>query len=206
VLLLAQAAPPPLALARARATFLARVVRAGPTPLGTLLYAHWQQSPSTAWLTQLEADYHTVAAFLPEVKGLISASSPVEGILEALDVDPRWWLRQTVAAARSFHRDLVKWRAAGSVTPQPEPVEVKEAEAEAKSHATRLKKGIWQEYLPPRAAIPAYGPPLPTKDERAVGRDEEDEEVFLSELRPTYSPSTAIRQWLEAYVGGASKE
>ena len=124
VLRRAQAPSPPLALARARAGFLARLARVGPPELAYLLCAHYQQAPRTAWLSQLEDDFAIVATFVPEVKGMIRASSPVLSLLEALEEDPKWWYRQTVRACRVFLEDLDTWAGQGSPTPPPPVIDM----------------------------------------------------------------------------------
>ena len=82
VLHLAQAPSPPLALAKARAALLSKLTRAGPASLGYLLFAHWRWAPRTAWLSQLEGDYKVVAAFVPEIRGFLSPTAPVDAILD----------------------------------------------------------------------------------------------------------------------------
>ncbi|CAE7216454.1 unnamed protein product [Symbiodinium sp. CCMP2592] len=123
VLLTAQAAAPPLALARARAGFLAKLARTGPSTLAHLLIAHWQQAPRTAWLTQLEEDYHAVVLYLPEVKDLLQ-SEPVAAIIASLSEDPKWWFKQTIRAAKVFHEDLVLWSQGSRGGPEELPVAV----------------------------------------------------------------------------------
>ncbi|CAE7285274.1 unnamed protein product, partial [Symbiodinium sp. CCMP2456] len=117
VLHLAQAPSPPLALARARAAFLARLTGDGPTALGAWLFAHWQRAPKTSWLAQLETDYQAVITFLPEVKAFIPAKDCVQGLLETFVDNPRWWFKQVIKATKVFLHDLRKWHAAGACTP-----------------------------------------------------------------------------------------
>ena len=114
VLHLAQAPSPPLALAKARAVLLAKLVRSGPSLLGHLLYSHWHHVPRTAWLTQLEGDYKVVATFVPGIRGFLSPSDPVTAIVDSLAEDPSWWLRQVRKACKAFGADLELWHTHGS--------------------------------------------------------------------------------------------
>ena len=122
VLHLAQAPSPPLALAKARAALLFKLTRAGPPSLGYLLFAHWRWAPRTAWLSQLEGDYKVVAAFVPEIRGFLSSTAPVDAILESLSEEPSWWLRQVRKACRVFHDDIERWHLQGPAhLPTPTP-------------------------------------------------------------------------------------
>ncbi|OLQ05613.1 hypothetical protein AK812_SmicGene11185 [Symbiodinium microadriaticum] len=121
VLHLAQAPSPPLALAKARAALLFKLTRAGPPSLGYLLFAHWRWAPRTAWLSQLEGDYKVVAAFVPEIRGFLSSTAPVDAILESLSEEPSWWLRQVRKACRVFHDDIDRWHLQGSIWESTSP-------------------------------------------------------------------------------------
>ena len=127
VLFLARAPSPTLALAKARAVLLAKLVQAGPSFLGYLLVMHWQCVPRTAWLSQLEQDYKVVVAFLPQLADLVPPSAPVTAILDSLVEEPTWWLKQVRRACKVFGEDLSRWRADGSAsivaTAQPVPAE-----------------------------------------------------------------------------------
>ncbi|OLP89784.1 hypothetical protein AK812_SmicGene28712 [Symbiodinium microadriaticum] len=101
VLFLARAPSPTLALAKARAVLLAKLVQAGPSFLGYLLVMHWQCVPRTAWLSQLEQDYKVVVAFLPQLADLVPPSAPVTAILDSLVEEPTWWLKQVRCANTS---------------------------------------------------------------------------------------------------------
>ena len=105
---------PTLALAKARAVLLAKLVQAGPSLLGYLLVMQWQCVPRTAWLSQLEQDYKVVAAFVPQVADLVPSSAPVTAIMDSLAEEPTWWLKQVRKACKVFGADLSLWRAGGS--------------------------------------------------------------------------------------------
>ncbi|CAE7695610.1 unnamed protein product [Symbiodinium sp. CCMP2456] len=111
VLRAAQAASPPLALARSRAGFLLRLTLHGPEVLRTFLFDHWTVHPAGSWLRQLEDDVRIVVMHLPEVGQLLDLSSPVLSLLEAYQTTPRWWPNQVKRAERAFLRDLDKWAA-----------------------------------------------------------------------------------------------
>ncbi|CAE7236785.1 unnamed protein product [Symbiodinium sp. CCMP2592] len=85
-----QAPSPPLALARARASFLARLSAAGPTVLTYLLYAHWSCHKRSSWLHQLEQDFEAVCLYVPDVANCVPKDNVVPAILAALVEQPRW--------------------------------------------------------------------------------------------------------------------
>ena len=124
VLLQARASSPPLSLARARAGFLQRVYAHGPRDLLALLWDHWLLHPSSSWLKQIRDDVRHVSQYVPSVRDLLSGSDPVAQLLDALNTDHTWWLRQVKAAERVFFEDLEKWeneRQLGALSCAPAP-------------------------------------------------------------------------------------
>ncbi|CAE7041785.1 unnamed protein product [Symbiodinium sp. CCMP2592] len=109
VLHAAQAPSPPLALARARAGFLARLTAAGPTVLTYLLYMHWCEHRRSSWLHQLEQDFEAVSLYVPDVANCVPNDQVVPSLLTALVEQPRWWLHQTIKACKEFQRHLERW-------------------------------------------------------------------------------------------------
>ena len=110
VLLAADASPPPLALAKARASFLARLTNGGSQILRRMLYEHWCLHPSSSWLSQLELDAEAVCLYRPGALAPLRGQGVVEGLLDALNQDPKWWLGQVKQAEKAARRELEKWR------------------------------------------------------------------------------------------------
>ncbi|CAE7459879.1 unnamed protein product [Symbiodinium sp. KB8] len=122
VLRQAQATSPLLALAQARATFFIRVLRTGPAALLHMLFAHWEASPSTAWLQQFQLDIQAVAAYVPGVQVLLSANQPVLELVESLQQEPFWWPRQIRAAISAYAGELDQWaQQTPAAVPAPTP-------------------------------------------------------------------------------------
>ena len=90
VLQTARVCTPPLALAKARGSFLLRVLEQGPATLRHLLLLQWEASPTHSWLGQLHDD-------------------PVRALLEVMIDDRTWWKRQVQAAIRICLSDVDRW-------------------------------------------------------------------------------------------------
>ena len=125
---------------------LSKLVKAGPSLLGFLLYAHWRQLPRTAWLSQLEGDFKVVATFVPEIRGFLSASDPVTSILDSLTEQPDWWPKQVRKACQVFHEDIERWHAHGRTATPALPTAVDNVERPFVCHicsaAFRLRKHL----------------------------------------------------------------
>eukprot|EP00439_Symbiodinium_sp_Y106_P053791 s471_g7.t1 len=70
--------------------------------------------------------------------------------------------------------------------------QILDIEAAEKNRSLRVKKGNWQHFAacpPPAKAPVAYGPRLPTADERLSGLNEED--LTLHDLAKVFRPSVA---------------
>ena len=120
VLLHADVPSPLLALAQARAVFLHRLLRFGPAAVLHLLHAHWRAKPSSAWLSLLVRDLQAVGVYLTSARLLLQTQCPVTALVEAMQDDPGWWLRQVRAAAKAYKQDLRAW-AQGQVCGAPPP-------------------------------------------------------------------------------------
>ncbi|OLP95114.1 hypothetical protein AK812_SmicGene22806 [Symbiodinium microadriaticum] len=106
----AAACTPILALAKARASFLARLSKHGPQVLRHLLWLQWEASPEKSWLGQLVGDIQHVAQYCDGAKVLLSSSKPLHALLAAMSEEPTWWLRQIRAAIRICLEDLDNWQ------------------------------------------------------------------------------------------------
>ena len=100
---------PPLALARARAGFLRRVVVHGPRALLHLMWNHWKLHPASSWLKQVQSDIGHISQYVPSVQNVLGHGDAVASLLEACHSDPMWWTLQVRAAERAFYADLVVW-------------------------------------------------------------------------------------------------
>ena len=96
----AQASTPTLALAKARAGFLARLFRHGPATLRRLLWLQWEARPAHSWFGQLLDDLRHVVLYRPGVQVVLQAVCPVTALLESYQSDPTWWKRQIQAAIK----------------------------------------------------------------------------------------------------------
>ena len=110
VLAAAQAPPPNLALAVARAAFLSKLFRTGPKLLLTLLWDHWCLFPRTSWLAQLCEDVKGVGIYVPSVHLLLPIGAPIPRLFDAYAEDPNWWPKQVKLACQQFAKDVVSWR------------------------------------------------------------------------------------------------
>ena len=117
VLHLAQAVTPPLALARARAGLLLRIIEHGPASLRQLLFLQWEANPQRSWLGQLEHDIRHVSLYCPAARLLLDDPSPVHALVAAIQDDRTWWKRQIRAADRLCLQDLRTWSARQSEVP-----------------------------------------------------------------------------------------
>ena len=115
VLHLAQAVTPPLALARARAGLLLRIVEHGPATLRHLLFLQWEADASRSWLGMLQHDIRHVALYCPAAGLLLEEPSPVRALIAAVQADRSWWKRQICAAERLCLQDLQAWHDRQSV-------------------------------------------------------------------------------------------
>ena len=109
VLHLAQATTPPLALARARAGLLLRVLEHGPATLRQLLFLQWEADTTRSWLGSLEQDIRHVVLYRPAASLLLAEPCPVRALIAAMQDDRTWWKRQLQAADRLCLLDLRKW-------------------------------------------------------------------------------------------------
>eukprot|EP00439_Symbiodinium_sp_Y106_P077141 s375_g16.t1 len=89
---------PPLAIARARAAYLAKLLHEGPELLLTLLVDHWLLHPKTAWLGQLDSDFQLVSSYLPHMPAVLAAASGMDSVvpqlLTAVREARKWWINQ----------------------------------------------------------------------------------------------------------------
>ena len=123
VLHLAQAVTPPLALARARAGLLLRIIEHGPATLRHLLFLQWEADAPRSWLGMLQHDIQHVALYCPAAGLLLEESSPVRALIAAIQADRSWWKRQVCAAERLCLQDLQAWHDRQGVTvPTPPSV------------------------------------------------------------------------------------
>ena len=116
VLRRARACTPPLALAKARASFLAKILQTGPVTLAAQLCDHWLLHPASSWLGQLEEDFRHVSQYVPELVTLAVGTAAVPLLVAATCEDGKWWLRKIQQAERLLTKDLDRWR-----QPRPEP-------------------------------------------------------------------------------------
>ena len=129
VLAVADAAPPNLALALARATFLHKHAAQGPCPLLVLLQLEWEMAPMKSWLHQLADDVALVQDYVPAVATVLQTACPVRTLMGTFEEQPGWWLSCVRQAISCYRRDLGQWVArAGSVQcavvpPTPTPDE-----------------------------------------------------------------------------------
>ena len=122
----AGATSPLLALAKARAVFLARLLEHGPGALLHLLHVHWRRRPSNSWLQQLIQDIKAVALYVPAAGLLLQNCCPVSALVEVLQQDPGWWISKVRAAIKAYAADLHEWASrranVGSNPAMPSPV------------------------------------------------------------------------------------
>ena len=109
VLRAANAPTPPLAMALARARFLARLTWHGPAVLRCMLYQHWAVHKRSSWLAQVSGDISLVLQYLPELSPLFVGEEPVHLLLDSLWQEPEWWSRQVRKAVKVLHDDLDGW-------------------------------------------------------------------------------------------------
>ena len=94
VLRAAQAPTPPLAMALARARFLARLTRHGPACCDMCSINIGFVHKRSSWLAQVSSDIDLVLQYLPELLPLFTGDEPVRLLLDSLQQQPEWWLRQ----------------------------------------------------------------------------------------------------------------
>ena len=97
---------PPLALALARAV---QISTHGPDTLLHLLQVHWCECPKRSWLGQVLGDIHHVAQYVRAAGTLVETGAPLRFLLEAVQDEPRWWVRQVKSACRQAQRDMAAW-------------------------------------------------------------------------------------------------
>ena len=105
----AKALTPPLALAKARAAFLAKLVRDGPAILLALLCDHWLLAQATSWLGQLDDDIQYVSLYVPLLRTLLDArvkDTAVPQLIAATREAPNWWQTQIAKAEKLQHAEL----------------------------------------------------------------------------------------------------
>ena len=90
--------------------------------------------------------------------------------------------------------------------PPMEPDDIVAVEAVEKRLQKRQKAGCWQDFTAPRPAVIAYGPPLPTWEERRPAEDVPEANICLSQLVPTYVPAPTTLEWVESHIAGRSVE
>ena len=119
----AAACTPPLALAKARAGFLSRLLRFGPATLRQLLWLHWEADPGQSWFGQVLGDIKHVSMYCAGAKVLLHDPCPVTALLTAVSEDAAWWRRQVQAAVRVCLQDLRDWKPApvADTTADPAP-------------------------------------------------------------------------------------
>ena len=123
----AHAATPPLALAKARAGLLLRLLERGPATLRQLVFLQWQAAPDSSWLGQFIADIQHVGLYQQAARTLLSQSCPISSLITAVQDDRTWWKRQINAATKQCHQDLDAWhkeRASGLLVPPSQHKEV----------------------------------------------------------------------------------
>ncbi|CAE7458715.1 unnamed protein product, partial [Symbiodinium sp. CCMP2592] len=109
----AEALTPPLALAKARAGFLTKLLHEGSELLLTLLCDHWLLHPSSSWLGQLEMDVNYVGQYVPGLRAVLGApskdsgpSDAVPALITAIRENRKWWLYQVTKAERIQTEEL----------------------------------------------------------------------------------------------------
>ena len=117
VLYLARAVTPPLALARARAGLLLRLIEHGPATLRQLLFLQWEADPARSWLGQFEHDLRHISLYCPAARVLLAQPSPLRALVAAIQDDRSWWRRQIQTADRLCLQDLRKWHEQQAATP-----------------------------------------------------------------------------------------
>ncbi|CAE7858340.1 hypothetical protein AK812_SmicGene10636 [Symbiodinium microadriaticum] len=172
----AGATSPLLALAKARAVFLARLLEHGPGALLHLLHVHWRRRPSNSWLQQLIQDIKAVALY-----------------------DPGWWISKVRAAIKAYAADLHEW-ASRPLTQQ----EVYDNEASEAKQRRAVKQGRWQQYSAAAPPLDFYGPRLPTYAEALEGLEEED--ISLARLGSLFFPDPEHVIWIEESLSRESTE
>ena len=100
---------PPLALALSRAVLLGQVATAGPSTLLHLLTVHWHECPNESWLGQVARDIAHVAQYCQAARTLLDTGAPLRFLVDALQEDHTWWVRQVKKACTVFQSDLQKW-------------------------------------------------------------------------------------------------
>ena len=117
----AKAPSPILAIARARASFLTRMLASGPCALLHLLHAHWRVAPQKSWLGQLTLDVKAVAVYVSSARTLQQMPCVVTALIEACQSDPQWWPSQVQLAVKGYLKDLELWDPQKACV-QPPPV------------------------------------------------------------------------------------
>ncbi|CAE7941434.1 unnamed protein product, partial [Symbiodinium necroappetens] len=107
VLGLSGAPTPPSALALSRAVLLRQVSIAGPVTLLQLLHVQWQETPKVAWLGEIRRDIQHVAQYAQAARTLLGTRDAVRSLVEALQDDPDWWVRQVKNACKTSVTDMV---------------------------------------------------------------------------------------------------
>ena len=105
----AQAPPPPLALAHARAALLQRLVTVGPALPLRLMQVEWELSPHDSWLQQIAMDVNLVAKYVPAAHFVQEAACPVRAVFETFVDQPHWWVRCVKQACKRYHDELNLW-------------------------------------------------------------------------------------------------
>ena len=109
VLHTAQAATPPLALAKARAGLLLRLLERGPATLRQLVFLQWQADPEGSWLGQFIGDIRHVGLYMPAARTLLAEKCPISSLVAAIQDERTWWKRQINAAVKQCLMDLKAW-------------------------------------------------------------------------------------------------
>ena len=110
VLHTAQAATPPLALAKARAGLLLRLLERGPATLRQLVFLQWQAAPEGSWLGQFIGDIRHVGLYMPAARTLLAEKCPISSLVAAIQDERTWWKRQINAAVKQCLLDLKAWQ------------------------------------------------------------------------------------------------
>ncbi|CAE7234196.1 unnamed protein product, partial [Symbiodinium necroappetens] len=105
----AEAPSPPLAVALMRGVLLQRLLKHGPSTLLHLLHVHWRTDPQHSWLGMFARDVQAVAVYCPAAQVVLDSSCSVTALVEAIQADATWWLRQVKCAIRQYGDDLEKW-------------------------------------------------------------------------------------------------
>ena len=109
VLRMAQAPSPPPAVALMRGVLLQRLLVHGPSTLLHLLHVHWRADPHHSWLGMFARDVQAVAMYCPAAQVVLDSACSVTALVEAVQADAAWWLRQVKCAIRQYGSDLEKW-------------------------------------------------------------------------------------------------